>query len=586
MLLPTRPRLAALDLVFLGALAGLVAWIGLSIAWSIDQGQSVLELQRAVLYLAAAATLLLVARRRLVGALVGGSLTAIVLISGYGLATRLFPERVGAFDSVAGYRLFTPLGYWNALGLFAAIGVLLALGIAARGASPVARALAAASLPLLACTLYFTYSRGAWLALAAGLIALLAVSPRRLAMTVAVVATGLPAVAARLGGVPLVRAHAPGGPDRPGDPRRASTGAAAGAAGRCRGAGGRGPPAPRAAARAEPSRGPRRGGRRAGSPRVRGDRRGGGQGRTGGARQGRLRLLRVADPGRAGGADLNQRLFQFSGTGRAHLSETAVDAYRDHPLLGTGAGGYERYFLQHGDGQIVRDAHNLYLETLAELGPLGLLLLLAVLAAPVVAGLRARSVPLVPAALAAYLAFLVHASVDWDWEMTSITVTAILLGAVLLAASRRREEEVPLATGARVAVIVPALAVAGLCIVALVGNRAHAAALDASLAGRWSDAESHARTAVRWEPWSSNARMLLGRALGGEGRLGEARATLRQAIERDPDEWTLWFELARWSDGPAVTRALNRAAALNPKSVEVAQFREALRSAPAPRAGA
>ena len=58
-LLPTRPRLAALDLVFLGALAGLAAWIGLSIAWSIDQAQSVLELQRAVLYLAAAAALLL-----------------------------------------------------------------------------------------------------------------------------------------------------------------------------------------------------------------------------------------------------------------------------------------------------------------------------------------------------------------------------------------------------------------------------------------------------------------------------------------------------------------------------------------------
>ena len=585
-LLPTRPRLATLDLVFLGALAGLVAWIGLSIAWSIDQGQSVLELQRAVLYLAAAATLLLVARRRLVGALVGGALTAIVLISGYGLATRLFPERVGAFDSVAGYRLFTPIGYWNGLGLFAAIGVLLALGIAARGASPVARALAAASLPLLACTLYFTFSRGAWLALAAGVIALLAVSPRRLAITVAVVATGLPAVAAV-----WVASRSFGLTHREAliaqathDGHRLALLLVPLAGLSALAAVGLGRLEPRLALS-------RRAGRAVAAVVL-------------GAlvcaaivavvaKGGPVAIVRDGydsfaspTPAAAGGADLNQRLFQFSGTGRARLSEVAVDAYRDHPLLGTGAGGYERYFLQHGDGQIVRDAHNLYLETLAELGPLGLLLLLAVLAAPVVAGLRARSVPLVPAALAAYLAFLVHASVNWDWEMTSITVTAILLGAVLLAASRRREEEVPLATGARVAVIVPALAVAGLCIVALVGNRAHAAALDASLAGRWSDAESHARTAVRWQPWSSNARMLLGRAQGGEGRLGEARATLRQAIERDPDDWTLWFELARWSDGAAVTRALNRAAALNPKSVEVAQFREALRSAPAPRAGA
>jgi hypothetical protein len=579
MLLPTRPRLAALDFVFLGALAGLVAWIGLSITWSIDQGQSVLEVQRAVLYLAAAAALLLLGRRRLIGALLGGTLTAIVLISAYGLATRLFPERVGAFDSVAGYRLFTPIGYWNALGLFAAIGVLLALGVAARGAGPAARALAAASLPLLACTLYFTFSRGAWLALAAGLIGLLLVSRRRLALVVAVVATGLPAVvavwvASRSFGLTHKEALIAQATH---DGHRlalllvplAGVGALAAVGLR------------RLEPRLELSR---RAGRAATVVVVAG-----------------LACVAIAavvakggpvslakdgyhsfsspTPADAGGPDLNQRLFQFSGTGRARLSEVAADAYVDHPLLGIGAGGYERYFVQHGDGQIVRDAHNLYLETLAELGPVGLLLLLAVLAAPLVAGFRARSVPLVPAALAAYLAFLVHASVDWDWEMPSITVTAILLGTVMLAASRRREEEVPLATGPRAAVIVPALAIAALCIVALVGNRAHEAAVDASDAGRWSDAESHARTAVRWEPWSSNSRMLLGRALGGEGRLGEARATLRQAIERDPDEWTLWFELARWSEGPAVTQALNRASALNPTSPEVVQFRDALRGA-------
>ena len=345
---------------------------------------------------------------------------------------------MGTFDSVAGYRLFTPLGYWNALGLFAAIGVLLALGIAARGASPVARGLAGASLPLLACTLYFTFSRGAWLALAAGLIALVAVSPRRPALIVAVVATGLPAVAAV-----WVASRSFGLTHREAliaqathDGHRlawllvplAGIGALAAVGLR----------------RLEP--------RLALSRRV---------GRAAAvvvlgalacaaiaavvAKGGPVALAKDGyhsfaspTPADAGGADLNQRLFQFSGTGRARLSEVAVDAYRDHPLLGTGAGGYERYFVQHGDGQIVRDAHNLYLETLAELGPLGLLLLLAVLAAPVVAGLRARSVPLVPAALAAYLAFLVHASVDWDWEMTSITVTAILLSAVLLAASRRR----------------------------------------------------------------------------------------------------------------------------------------------------
>ena len=238
------------------------------------------------------------ARRRLVGALLGGALTAIVLVSSYGLATRLFPERVGTFDSVAGYRLFTPLGYWNGLGLFAALGVLLALGIAARGAGPVARALAAASLPLLACTLYFTFSRGAWLALAAGLIALVAVSPRRPALVVAVVAVGLPAVlavwvASRSFGLThreALIAQATHDGHRLAwllvplaGPRRA---------------GGGWPAAGGAAARAEPPCGPRRGGRRARGAPLRGDRGRGGQGGAGDAGQGRLPLLRVADPGR------------------------------------------------------------------------------------------------------------------------------------------------------------------------------------------------------------------------------------------------------------------------------------------------
>ena len=65
------------------------------------------------------------------------------------------------FDPVAAYRLEEPLTYWNALGVFAAMGALLALGFAARSQSVVARALPAATLPILFSTLYFTFSRGA-----------------------------------------------------------------------------------------------------------------------------------------------------------------------------------------------------------------------------------------------------------------------------------------------------------------------------------------------------------------------------------------------------------------------------------------
>ena len=55
------------------------------------------------------------------------------------------------------------------------MGVLLALGFAARGKTLAARGFAAAALPVLLTTLYFTYSRGGWMALAVGLVFFLVV---------------------------------------------------------------------------------------------------------------------------------------------------------------------------------------------------------------------------------------------------------------------------------------------------------------------------------------------------------------------------------------------------------------------------
>ena len=53
------------------------------------------------------------------------------------------------------------------------------------------------------------------------------------------------------------------------------------------------------------------------------------------------------------------------------------------PLLGEGAGSFSRTWLRERPvANEARDAHNLYLETLAELGPIGLVLLLLVLVTP------------------------------------------------------------------------------------------------------------------------------------------------------------------------------------------------------------
>lgn len=84
----------------------------------------------------------------------------------------------------------------------------------------------------------------------------------------------------------------------------------------------------------------------------------------------------------------------------------------------------------------MRDARSLYLETLSELGPLGLALLLVALGVPVYVAFRARRHPLVPAAFGAYVAYLLHAGVDWDWEMPAVTLTALFIGASIVVAAR------------------------------------------------------------------------------------------------------------------------------------------------------
>ena len=108
-------------------------------------------------------------------------------------------------------------------------------------------------------------------------------------------------------------------------------------------------------------------------------------------------------------------------------------------MLGGGAGSYAEYWFQHRRvASTVHDAHNLYLETLAELGPVGLLLLALVLGAPLAAVRRARSSPTGRSRRAALLSpTSCMPFIDWDWEMPAVTLAALFCGLALLAAARR-----------------------------------------------------------------------------------------------------------------------------------------------------
>ena len=148
--------------------------------------------------------------------------------------------------------------------------------------------------------------------------------------------------------------------------------------------------------------------------------------------------------------DLNSRLFSLSANGRVENWHTAWQQAKAHPVLGDGPGTYAQFWMQHRrDPGTVHDAHSLYLESLAEMGPLGLLLLLVVFGTPLFAIRRARAAPLVPIVAGAYCAYLLHAAGDWDWELPAVTLTALFCGIALLASGRRDREPRPLRRSVR-----------------------------------------------------------------------------------------------------------------------------------------
>ncbi len=125
-----------------------------------------------------------------------------------------------------------------------------------------------------------------------------------------------------------------------------------------------------------------------------------------------------------------------SGSGRYQFWSAALDAFKAHPLDGIGAGGYEAYWHQHGSLAVpVRDAHSLFLESMAELGIVGLLLILGFLGVAIVSGARRGPTSARGAALGAALAVLatgiVSAAIDWTWELPACFGLVVLAAALL-----------------------------------------------------------------------------------------------------------------------------------------------------------
>jgi hypothetical protein len=413
------------------ALAGLAALALLTLAsvtWAPLKAPAYADAQRVALYLGVLVAAIAVLPAVVPVAVAEASLAAAaVFVTGYGLSERVVPWLVDLQGSdAAGGRLHQPLGYWNAMGAVAAVALVIVAGIAGdprRGMR--ARALAAAAAPLAGAGVALSFSRGALLAAAVGLAVTVLARPARpqLRASVLAVAVAVAAgtVAASLPAVTDLR----GARDAQGALLGAVLVACAAAAALAQ------------AALARRERG------RDGEPLPRGARRAIGAVAAVVAVTA-LVLLAAGDRGaRTGTPEFGATASRLSSVQSSRYAywRVAVETWADHPLTGTGAGGFAVEWLRHRTvPEAARDAHSLPLETAAELGLLGLLALAAFAGGVVAAGRRIPS-PGAAGLFGGLAAWTAHACIDWAWELPGDALFGLLLAAAIVSAAERRARD-------------------------------------------------------------------------------------------------------------------------------------------------
>jgi hypothetical protein len=248
-----------------------------------------------------------------------------------------------------------------------------------------------------------------------------------------------------------------------------------------------------------------------------------------------------------------ERLGSVAGQNRYQLWSAAVKENASEPLTGTGSGTYEYWWTRTADvPEIVRDTHSLYLQTLGELGIVGLVLLAGFLLVVLVGGaVRLFGADLpdrapLAAALAGCTAFCITATFDWTWQLPVLPVALLLLGAVLVANGRAGSApaaglsmplRLPVALAAFAAIVAIAIPLASTSLV-------RTSEADAR-AGDLSGALEAARTAQNVQPGAASPWLQEALVLEAQGQFAAAVRAAETATEREPTNWRTWLVLAR-----------------------------------------
>jgi hypothetical protein len=572
--------------VAVGALTLLATWTLLSSSWSGSAERALLEFDRTLLYVLVLALFATYVREPGgVSVTLRWLVLAASIVAAAGLAARLAPDVSGLTEPVSPERLSYPLTYWNAMGIFCAVGALLAFHVASAAREPLAvRVLATMAVAPLALAGYFTFSRGAIAAAGLGLVVyLVAARPRgalfALATAVPAAAVAIhaaygadllgtttydagdgPAQGHRVAVILLIAVVAAGGVrlllaplERrfeaarllPRPPRPLVTAAVAALAVVLLAAG--------LVAAGLPDR-------------VRSEMDAFAKGNV------------VAETG-----DARDRLSARGNNGRLDFWRVAIDVGDDEPWIGTGAGTFRtEWFQRRPDGTVlVGDAHSLFLEMRAELGVIGLALIVVVLAmllGAAVARLRGPDRQAAAAVLAAALALLAHAAIDWDWEMPVLFVWLFATGGLLLAGDGRRAAHEPrrltrivAGIGCLLLMITPTLVVRSQAALdrstAAVARGDCGTAIDEALASL--DALRLRAEPFEWLGWCD--------IRAGQHRL--AVGAMRAAEVRDPDNWQYPYGLAvaKAFAGEDPRPSVRRAVQLNPRDEQTERLRLAFR---------
>jgi hypothetical protein len=173
-------------------LAALVGIKGLSMAWTISQTETVHEILRSSMYLAVfVAGLGALASARQVGPLMDVAILMVAAVAGYGLLQKINPVQY-PIDSLDDVRIDSTLEYVNTTAAILGMGVALALARMTTIRNALLRGLYAAVTLAFLVTLYLTVSRGGIGSLMVGMIALLILTEKRLQLLVNLFLLSLP----------------------------------------------------------------------------------------------------------------------------------------------------------------------------------------------------------------------------------------------------------------------------------------------------------------------------------------------------------------------------------------------------------